>query len=129
MLKCGSFAGVFLCIQPFTVWCPLKGHIYLNKLSTFSSIYDLLVVIRDYKVKSFIFLLYCYLNPIFFFSRYFAILWYLCNTQGLPPNFTSNIKDTHRGEIPSNKILALTKSTNVGIWVVGTVNWLFIRGS
>ena len=30
---------------------------------------------------------------------------------------------------PSNKIPVLTKSTNMGIWVVGTANQLIIRGS
>ena len=29
----------------------------------------------------------------------------------------------------SNKISALTKSMNMDIWVVGTMNQLFIRGS
>ena len=38
-------------------------------------------------------------------------------------------KDTHRKKAPSNKTPALTKSTNMGILVVGTSNQLFIRGS
>ena len=38
-------------------------------------------------------------------------------------------KDTHREKAPSNKTLALTKSRNMDIWVVGTSNQLFIRGS
>ena len=29
---------------------------------------------------------------------------------------------------PSNKTQALTKSMNVDIWVVGTLNLLFVRG-
>ena len=41
----------------------------------------------------------------------------------------ANIKDTHREKAPSNKTPALRKSTNVGIWVVGTSNQLFVRGS
>ena len=32
------------------------------------------------------------------------------------------LKDTHREKGPSNKTSALTKSTNIGIWVVGTSN-------
>ena len=40
----------------------------------------------------------------------------------------SDLKDTHRNKAPSNKTTALTKSTNMGIWVVGT-NQLFIRSS
>ena len=45
--------------------------------------------------------------------------------------FLSNIffKDTHRGKAPSNKTLALRKSTNMGVWTVGTLNQLFIRCS
>ena len=38
-------------------------------------------------------------------------------------------KDTHSENTPSNKTQALTKSMNMGIWVVGTSNQLFIRGS
>ena len=32
-------------------------------------------------------------------------------------------KDTHRKKAPSNKTPALTKSTNIDIWVVGTSNF------
>ena len=38
-------------------------------------------------------------------------------------------KDTHREKAPSIKTPALTKSTNMGIWVVCTTNQLFIRDS
>ena len=38
-------------------------------------------------------------------------------------------KDTHREKAPSNKTPALTKSMNMDIWVVGTSNQLFKRGS
>ena len=38
-------------------------------------------------------------------------------------------KDTQREKAPSNKTPALTKSTKMGIWVGGTSNQLFIRGS
>ena len=50
-------------------------------------------------------------------------------------NFFSNlaksllIKDTHREKAPSNKTPALRKSTNMGVWAVGTLSQLFIRGS
>ena len=40
-----------------------------------------------------------------------------------------NLKDTHRETAPTNETTALTKGTNIGIWVVGTKNQLFIRGS
>ena len=39
------------------------------------------------------------------------------------------IKDTHWEKAPSNETPALTKSTNMGIWVVGTTNQLFKGGS
>ena len=32
-------------------------------------------------------------------------------------------------KVPSNETPALTKSTSMGIWVLGTANQLFIRGS
>ena len=38
-------------------------------------------------------------------------------------------KDTQREKAPSNKTAALTKSTNMSIWVVGTSNEFFTRGS
>ena len=37
--------------------------------------------------------------------------------------------DTHREKAPSNKTPALTKSKNMGIWVVGISNQLSIRVS
>ena len=37
-------------------------------------------------------------------------------------------KDTHMKKAPSNKTLALTKSMNMDIWVVGTSNQLLLRG-
>ena len=38
-------------------------------------------------------------------------------------------KDTHKEKAPSNETPGLTKSTNMGIWVVGTISQLLIRGS
>ena len=38
-------------------------------------------------------------------------------------------KDTHSEKAPSNKTSALRKSTNKGVWAIGTLNQLFIRGS
>ena len=40
-----------------------------------------------------------------------------------------SFKDIHSVKAPSNKTPSLTKSTNMGIWVVGTSNQLFVRGS
>ena len=39
------------------------------------------------------------------------------------------LKDTHREKAPSNKTPALRKRTNMGVWAIGTLNQLFIRGS
>ena len=39
------------------------------------------------------------------------------------------LKDTHREKALSNKTPALRKSTTMGVWAVGTLNQLFIRGS
>ena len=39
------------------------------------------------------------------------------------------IKDTHREKATSNKTPVLKKSTNMGMWDVGTSNQLFARGS
>ena len=45
-------------------------------------------------------------------------------------NRSTFFKDNHREKAPSNETPALTKSTNMGIWVVGTTNQLCIlRGS
>ena len=43
--------------------------------------------------------------------------------------FLFHLKDTHRKNAPSNKTPALRKNTNMGVWAVGTLNQLFIRGS
>ena len=37
-------------------------------------------------------------------------------------NRSTFLKDTHREKPPSNETPALTKSSNLGIWVVGTAN-------
>ena len=39
---------------------------------------------------------------------------------------SKRVKDTHRKKRLSNKTLALSKSMNMDIWVVGTSNQLFI---
>ena len=38
-------------------------------------------------------------------------------------------KDTHGEKAPSNKTQAFTKSMSMDIWVVGTLNLVFVRGS
>ena len=42
---------------------------------------------------------------------------------------STHIKNTHREKAPSNKTPGLTESMNMGIWVVGTSNQFFIKGS
>ena len=42
------------------------------------------------------------------------------------PNVASNIKVINKENIPSNKTQVLIKSNNWGIWVVGTLNQIFI---
>ena len=44
-------------------------------------------------------------------------------------NNTNIFKDTQMEKAPPNKTPALRKSTNVVVWVVGTLSQLFIRGS
>ena len=39
------------------------------------------------------------------------------------------LKDIHGEKAPSNKTPALINSENMEIWVIGTLNQLFIRGS
>ena len=39
------------------------------------------------------------------------------------------MKDTHMEKAPLNKTQTLPKSMNMDIWVVGTLNQPFIRGS
>ena len=36
-------------------------------------------------------------------------------------------RDTHMEKAPSNETPSLTKSTNIGIWVVSTTNQLVIK--
>ena len=43
--------------------------------------------------------------------------------------FLFHIKYTHSEKASSNKTPTLAKSASVSIWVVGTTNQLFIRGS
>ena len=41
----------------------------------------------------------------------------------------SLLLDNHRENTLTNKTQVLTKSMNMAIWVIGTLNQLFIRGS
>ena len=43
--------------------------------------------------------------------------------------FFQNVNTQYSVKTPSNKTLALRKSTNMGVWGVGTLNQLFIGGS
>ena len=44
-------------------------------------------------------------------------------------NYWNTLKDTHREKALSNRTPALRKSANMGVWAVGRLNQLFIRGS
>ena len=41
----------------------------------------------------------------------------------------AHVEDSQREKISSSKTKALTKSMNMDIWVAGTLNLVFIRGS
>ena len=43
--------------------------------------------------------------------------------------FLKNVNTQYSVETPSNKTPALRRSTNMGVWTVGTLNHLFIGGS
>ena len=43
--------------------------------------------------------------------------------------YLNKIKDTHREKAASNKTPVLTKNMNMDIWIVGTSNQHFRRGS
>ena len=40
-----------------------------------------------------------------------------------------SLNDTQREKAPSNKTPALTKNTNIDVWVIDTSNQFFIRDS
>ena len=54
------------------------------------------------------------------FSKFYSKIW-----------VGSCLKDTHREKEPSNKTPTLSESMNMNmdVWLVGTSNQLFIRGS
>ena len=55
--------------------------------------------------------------------KYLSIILFNFNIK--TKNRLNVLKDTHREKAPSNKTPALTKSTNMNIWLVGTSNQLF----
>ena len=59
--------------------------------------------------------------------KYLSIILFNFNIK--TKNRLNVLKDTHREKAPSNKTPALTKSTNMNIWLVGTSNQLFKTGS
>ena len=58
----------------------------------------------------------------------YIYIYNICNAFTRKRKRKTKLKDTHRKEALSNKTPALTKSSCVGIWAVGTSNQLFIRG-
>ena len=72
------------------------------------------------------------------FTKVFKIVFFKQKSSGrlLLISILSNVvpakcllRDTHKGKPPSNKTPALTKSMNMDIWIAGTLNQLFIKGS
>ena len=59
--------------------------------------------------------------------KYLSIILFNFNIK--TKNRLNVLKDTNREKAPSNKTPALTKSTNMNIWLVGTSNQLFKTGS
>ena len=64
-----------------------------------------------------------------FITVCFGFIWHAFkHLNRLFVHFSNLLKDTHRQKAPSNKTPALKKSKNMGVWAVGTLNQLFIRG-
>ena len=63
----------------------------------------------------------------FYFFHLFFWIWVLQFPFNLTSRISSVFKDIHRKNIPSSKTQVLTKNTNMDIWVIGTLNELFIR--
>ena len=63
-------------------------------------------------------------------TKYF-VKWviYQKPNQRIDKHLLAMFKDTHREKTTSNKTPAQTKGTNMDIWVVGTSNQLFKKGS
>ena len=61
-----------------------------------------------------------------FYGIVFALV--LGNDPLLICRLVRTLKDTHREKAPSNKTPALRNSTGMGVWAVGTLNQLFVRG-
>ena len=63
------------------------------------------------------------------FSFHLPVLWKLSFTVHLTERFIDRLRTLTEKKMASNKTPVLTKSTNMEIWVVGTSNQLFIRGT
>ena len=75
--------------------------------------------------------MFCSFLPLVFikFVRivfYFSLFWRVASLKVLFVNVfdieINVVRNTQREKAPSNKTQALTKSTNMGVWVVGTSN-------
>ena len=74
-------------------------------------------------------LFFCLFDFIGFFWFWLLFCFILANLQDTFGVWHLLVKGTRRKKAPSNKTLALAKSWNMEIWVVGTSNQLFVRGS
>ena len=81
-----------------------------------------------YKPKK-LWLFFCLFDFIGFFWFWLLFCFILANLQDTFGVWHLLVKGTRRKKAPSNKTLALAKSWNMEIWVVGTSNQLFVRGS
>ena len=60
------------------------------------------------------------------FWKKFTLKWWK-GLEEINRNMSTQFKDTDKEKAPSNKTPALSKSMNMNIWVVGTLNQLFVR--
>ena len=68
-------------------------------------------------------------NLLRFFYLPSHIMFFIKKSHIKTANAEADTKDTYRERASSNKTRTLSKSINMNIWVVGTSNQLFIRGS
>ena len=65
----------------------------------------------------------------FFQSKFFKVRYITLTGLKLKHNSLEYLKDTHRDNALTNKTQTLVKSVNMNIWVIDTLNQLFIRDS
>ena len=63
------------------------------------------------------------------YTTHFCCLWKSKLTLPFPIQDEEKNSTTHREKVTSNKTPAISRIRNMSIWIVGTSNQLFIRGS